>query len=185
MRLRSPRVSRPLTIAALAVFAAIPVAAPGRAGGPPPTTPSAGPGQPSAAAAAPVYDEFLIGEKAIQKSGKAALDSGRRLLVNFGTNDCVPCRTVNEAIYERPFVKAFMEQFIPLFVDVSPGSANEGLLKKYQIDAAKGFPAVVISAKDGKVAEVTRNGELAEVAKKGKEAVREWLLVRFLADQQK
>ena len=78
-----------------------------------------------------------------------------------------------------------MEQFVPVFVDVSPGSPNEGLLQRYQIDPKKGLPAVVISAKDLRVAEVTGSGELAEVAAKGKDAVQQWLLARFLKDQEK
>ena len=181
---RIANVSRFLSTASVAASLSVLVASRALAGGPPSGTPAPGPGQP-ATAAAPVYDRYLLGEKAIQKSGQAALDSGRRLLVNFGTNDCAPCRTVNDAIYERPFVKGFMEQFVPVFVDVSPGSKNRALLDRYGIDPSKGFPAIVLSDETLRVAEATKAGELVAVAGKGKEAVQAWILKRFKVEEGK
>lgn len=126
-----------------------------------------------------VYDTTSIGALAVEAASKAANESGRRLLVNFGTNDCVPCKTFADAIYEEPFVSAFYKQFVPVFVDVSAGSKNLALLDRYGIDPAKGYPAVVLSDDELKVAEATKQGEMKAVAAKGKDAVREWLLKRF------
>src|SRR5512146_2614313 len=85
---------------------------------------SAASAQPPAPAEEPtiIYDTTSSGALAIEATSLAAADSGRRLLVNFGTNDCVPCRVFNDAVYEQPFLSAFFKQFIPVFVDVSPGS---------------------------------------------------------------
>lgn len=127
----------------------------------------------------PIYDTTSDGALAIEAASFAAGESGRRLLVNFGTNDCAPCRVVNDAIYEEPFVKAFFGQFVPVFVDVTAGSKNRALLDRYGIDPSKGFPAVVLSDDSLKVAEVTKEGELPAAAAKGKEAVQEWILKRF------
>ncbi len=129
----------------------------------------------------PIYDTDSVGSLAIDAASRAASDSGRRLLVNFGTNDCAPCRVVNDAIYEEPFKTAFFGQFVPVFVDVSAGSPNLADAARYGVDPAKGLPAVVISDEGLRVAEVTRDGELEAVAKKGKEAVQGWLLKRFRA----
>ena len=131
----------------------------------------------------PIYDATSIGGMAIEAASKAATDSGRRLLVNFGTNDCAPCRVVNDAIYEEPFLSAFFKQFVPVFVDVTPGSKNRDLLARYGIDPAKGFPAVVLSDESLRVAEATKSGELVAAAAKGKDAVREWLLKRFRKEE--
>jgi thiol-disulfide isomerase/thioredoxin len=127
----------------------------------------------------PIYDSTSEGPLAVEAASKAAADSGRRLFVNFGTNDCAPCRVVNDAIYEEPFQTAFFEQFVPVFVDVAPGTPNRALLERYGIDASKGFPALVLSDEQLRVAETTKEGEMTLVAKKGKEAVREWILKRF------
>jgi thiol-disulfide isomerase/thioredoxin len=127
----------------------------------------------------PLYDTTSVGGLAIEAASKAAQDSGRRLLVNFGTNDCEPCRVFNDAVYEEPFLSAFFKQFVPVFVDVAPGSKNRELLKRYGIDPSKGFPAIVLSDDSLRVAEATKDGEMAAVAAKGKDAVREWILKRF------
>jgi len=133
----------------------------------------------------PIYDSTSIGALAIEAASKAAADSGRRLFVNFGTNDCAPCRVVNDAIYEEPFLTAFLNQFVPVFVDAAPGASGNELLARYGIDAGKGFPALVLSDEKLRVAEATKNGEMAAVAAKGKDAVRGWILKRFLETQEK
>lgn len=157
---------------AAALFALTPLAA---LAAPPPVDPGS----------LPIYDTNSVGALAIEAASRAAADSGRRLFVNFGTNDCVPCRVVNDAIYEEPFQTAFFGQFVPVFVDVSAGSPNLSTAARYGIDPAKGLPALVLSDESLRVAEVTREGELLAVAKQGKEAVREWLLKRFRAQEAK
>lgn len=127
----------------------------------------------------PIYDATSVGSLAIEAASKAAADSGRRLFVNFGTNDCAPCRVANDTIYEEPFQSAFFEQFVPVFVDVAPGTPNRELLARYGIDAAKGFPAIVLSDEMLRIAETTKEGEMAAAAAKGSEAVRDWILKRF------
>lgn len=133
----------------------------------------------------PIYDTDSLGALAIDAASRAAADTGRRLLVNFGTNDCAPCRVVNDAIFEEPFKTAFFDQFVPVFVDVSAGSPNLADAARYGIDPAKGLPAIVLSDESLRVSEVTRDGELRALAEKGKEAVREWLLKRFRAQEAK
>lgn len=148
------------------------------------SAPLAGAAQPPVASAEelPIYDTTSVGALAVEAASKAASESGRRLMVNFGTNDCAPCRVFNDAIYEEPFLSAFYKQFIPVFVDVSPGSPNRALLDRYGIDPAKGLPAVVLSSEELSVAEATKAGEMAAVAGKGKDAVQEWFLKRFKKD---
>jgi hypothetical protein len=155
-----------LRLVAAAVLAALPLAAIAEPPAPSPDT-------------LPIYDTTSIGSLAIEAASKAAIDSGRRLLVNFGTNDCAPCRVVNDAIYEEPFLTAFINEFVPVFVNVGPGSRNQELLTRYGIDPARGLPAVVLSDTRMRVAEATKEGELAAAGAKGKEAVQEWLLQRF------
>ena len=155
---------------AAVLLALTPIAAPAA---PPPVDP----------AKLPIYDTDSVGSLAIDAASRAASDSGRRLLVNFGTNDCAPCRSFNDAVFEEPFRSAFFAQFVPVFVDVAPGTANRDLLGRYGIDPAKGFPAVVFSDEQLRIGEVTKDGEIAAVAAKGKDAVREWLLKRFRKDE--
>ena len=176
-------------LAAALLLVAAPFATPLAAAEPPaaPRSPAAPktPAEPAAPAPPemlPVYDTTSVGALAVEAASRAAADSSRRLLVNFGTNDCAPCRTFNDAVYEEPFQTAFFAQFVPVFVDVSPGSPNRDLLTRYGIDSSKGLPAVVLSDESLRVAEATKEGELAAAGAKGKDAVQEWLLKRFKKD---
>lgn len=139
---------------------------------------------PVPAADAPIYDPDLIGEKAIAAAQKVASDSGRRLLLNFGTNDCGPCAVFNRALYKNKFFEAFSHDFVAEFVDVS-NMPNAALIDRYFINPKAELPAIVILMPDGRLIEALAHGEMAAIAKKGGEAaVQEWILKRFAKSDQ-
>ncbi len=105
--------------------------------------------------------------------------SNRRLLLFFGTNDSAACRVVNQAIYEPRFYAELIKQFVPAFIDVTPGTANSGLPREYGIDPNAPLPGVVLFDPKHTVLEVLGKGEMAAIAKKGKDAVQLWVLERF------
>ena len=164
----------PLALSLLAV-----VAVPGAAA-PPQKTPAA---KPSAAApeadAPPIFDPIADGEMTLAHYRSVCEQSNRRLLLLFGTNDCRPCRVVNTAIYDPMFLRPLMKQFVPAFVDVTPGTANAGLPARYGIDPKAPLPGVVIFDSKHNVTEALKNGEMAAVAAKGPEAVQLWIVQRF------
>jgi hypothetical protein len=126
-----------------------------------------------------IYDPDLIGEKAIEAAQDVAKESGRRLLVNLGTNDCEPCVVFNRAIHKDKFFGAFIQQFVPAYVDVS-NLPNAALIDKYIINPKAPLPAILIFMPDGRLIEALAHGEMAAIAKKGEGAVQEWLLKRFV-----
>jgi hypothetical protein len=173
--------TRPLRLAlpALALLAAA-SAAPAPAVEPARKAPAAAPATPTAAADdAPIYDPDVIGEKSIAFSQKVASDSGRRLLVNLGTNDCRACAVFNRALHKGKFFEAFNHDFVPVEVDVS-NMPNAALIDTYMINPKAELPAILIFMPDGRLIEALAHGEMAEIAKKGEDAVQEWLLARFL-----
>ena len=132
----------------------------------------------------PIYDLEALGEAQIEAGQRVAFDSKRRLLVNFGTNACgEPCVAFNKAIFDKKFYLALIKQFVPVFVEVTPGTRNEKLLEKYGIDASKGLPAVIIFDPVRTEVAAAKRGEVAAVAKKGPEAVQEWILGQFQKDE--
>lgn len=131
----------------------------------------------------PIYDPDAIGEKAIAHYQKAAKDSGRRLLVNLGTNDCSACAVFNRALHKDKFQTAFIKQFVPAFVDVS-NMPNAALMDKFMINPKAELPAILIFMPDGRLIEAFAQGEMAAIAKKGEGAVQEWLLSRFAKGEQ-
>lgn len=130
---------------------------------------------------APIYDPDLDGEKAIATYQKAAQDSGRRLLVNLGKNDCDACAVFNRAIHRANFWEPFNQQFLTVEVDVS-NLPNAMLVDKYLVNPKAPYPAILIFLPDGRFLEGLVHGEMAALAKKGEDAVRGWLLSRYAKD---
>jgi hypothetical protein len=143
------------------------------------------PGGPAPAAASalqqslPIFDSEAIGTKQIADYQKVALDSGRRLLIVFGTNECAPCRAFNRAIHEKQFFAAFITQFVPVYVDVSSGT-NASLLVDYHLNPAAEQPGIVMLMPDARILEVLAQGEMAALTRKGDPAVQQFFLARFL-----
>ena len=127
----------------------------------------------------PIFDSDAIGQKQIVDYQKVAKDSGRRLLLIFGTNECAPCRAFNHAIHEKQFFSAFINQFIPVYIDVSSGT-NASLLADYNVNPAAEQPGIVILMPDGRIMDVLAQGEMAALTRKGDAAVQEFFLTRFL-----
>jgi hypothetical protein len=171
MNLRTPSV---LSFGlALSLSAGLPSAARGASPAPAPQ---------KAQPAIPIFDSEAIGQKQIADYQKVALDSGRRLLVVFGTNECDPCRAFNSAIHEKKFFSAFINQFVPVYVDVSSGT-NATLLVDYNINPAAEQPGIVLLMPDARIVEVLAQGEMAALARKGTAAVQEFFLSRFLKSE--
>ena len=158
----------------IAFSSASSAAAPKKSGAPA-ATPAA---PPSVQHAAPIFDSDAIGQGQIADYQKVALDSGRRLLLIFGTNESAPCRTFNRAIHEKQFFAAFINQFIPVYIDVSSG-ANASLLVDYNVNPAAEQPGIVILMPDARIMEVLAQGEMAALTRKGDAAVQEFFLARF------
>jgi hypothetical protein len=156
------------------LLSALFLAVPALAG--PPSGPA---GKKSGAALPPIYDTELLGKPEIRSKIELGMSTNRPILIDFGTNDCDPCRIVNQAIHEPKFFRELIKQFVPVLVDVSPGTVNAELLKEYSIDPKKGLPVFVLLDNEGKFREATTKGEIVAAAKKGKEAVQEWILDRF------
>ncbi len=131
----------------------------------------------------PIYDPDIIGKKALEAAAEAAHRTGRRLFVNFGTNDCDTCRAVNDVMHEPAFIEAFLRQFVPVFIDVTPGGPNEELFKAYGIDRKKGLPGAAIFDSNATPMEITKDGELAAAARKGRDAIMDWFLRRFAREE--
>jgi thioredoxin-related protein len=127
----------------------------------------------------PIFDPEAVGEKQIADYQKVCLDSGRRLLLVFGTNDCAPCRAFNRALHKDKFFEPFINQFVPVFVDVSSGE-NALLLVRYDINTRAEQPGIVILMPDARIIEVLAHGEMAALTRKGDAAVQEFFLARFL-----
>jgi thiol:disulfide interchange protein len=156
-----------------ALLVALLLAAPAGASGPP------------AADTAPIYDAETDGVRQIEAGARFCAQSGRRLVLNLGTNKCSTCRVVNRAMHDPKFYGAFVNDFYPVFIDITPGSKNAALLKRFEVDPKRGLPIIIFYDGNLKPAEMTKNGEMTALAKKGEREVQLWFLSHFPKNEER
>lgn len=162
-----------LSLAALVAGAAL--------AAPPPKKTAAAPTSPAPAKAdsLPIFDPEADGDMTIAHYKIVCDQSNRRMLLVFGTNNCKPCRNLNTAIFEPKFLTQLLRQFVPAFVDVTPGNSNAAIPERFGVDPKAPLPAIVIFGPRGNVDEVLKAGEMAAIASKGPEAAQLWIIQRF------
>jgi len=165
----------------LAALLLVPIGAAGPAAAQkkPDAKPTPAPAASPKADAPTIFDPEADGELSLNFYWDISRRSNRRLIVIFGTNDSVACQVVNKAISEKRFYAELAKQFVPAFIDVTPGTPSAEIPARYGIDPKAPLPGVVIFDPSRRVTEVLAKGEMAEVARKGTEAVQLWMLSRF------
>ena len=88
---------------------------------------------------------------------KEATETGRPLLLDFGTDACFWCKKLDATTFRDPkVVKLLNEQFIPVKLD---GTKHPRMVETLKID---GFPTLILALPDGKV--IGRHAGYADVA---------------------
>jgi thioredoxin-related protein len=134
-----------------------------------------GPKKAAAEAFPPIFDPDAIGTMAVDAAVEVCNESSRRMFIVLGINDCPSCRVLNDVLTEQKFFNDFIQQFVPVLIDVSPNGPNVAFLKNYGIDVKKGFPAVAIFESSEVKPLITQKGEMVKVIQKGPDAIRTWI----------
>jgi tetratricopeptide (TPR) repeat protein len=80
------------------------------------------------------------------KARQEAIDKGRPLLLDFGTENCFYCKKLDATTFREPAVVALLnKKFIPLKIDAN---RNMALADALRVDR---FPTLVLAAPDGKI----------------------------------
>jgi thioredoxin-related protein len=88
---------------------------------------------------------------------KEATETGRPLVLDFGTEACFWCKKLDATTFRDPkVVKLLNERFIPVKID---GNKDQRLTAALKID---GFPTLILATPDGKV--IDRHAGYADVA---------------------
>ena len=131
----------------------------------------------------PIFDPETLGTMAVDAAVFACNETSRRMFVVLGTNDCRECRILNDVLYEPAFFGEFIQQFVPVMIDVSPNGPNVGFLKNYGVDPKRGYPVVAVFESSAVEPLITRKGEMVKMAKEGPDAIRAWIRSRFRAKE--
>ncbi len=106
------------------------------------------------------YDPDADARAAVAEGRKSAVENGKFLMVTFGANWCLDCRTLHHHL-KSDDVQAFagdLFQFVN--VDVGKFNNNRDLATELGVDLTRGIPVAVFFDPDGSVIGTTNDGEL-------------------------
>ena len=126
-------------------------------------------------AAAPwPYDEKADAAGDVQHALAAAQADHKQVLLIFGANWCPDCIALDKAMHasSQHLVES---QFDVVKVDVGNFDKNLYVANRFGNPIARGIPALVVVASDGRVVYSTRNGELANAGQMTERSIFEFL----------
>lgn len=98
-----------------------------------------------------IYDEAADARAEIAKAAVKAKKNGRRVLVAWGTEDCILCRTLSDKLRnDKTLAREVLYEYDLVFVDVGGLDRSQDLVKELGATMSKGIPYLTILDSDGK-----------------------------------
>jgi len=91
---------------------------------------------------------------------KRAKEEGKFLMVIFGANWCIDCRTLERRLKSSEVAEYTADRFEFAHVDVGKFNNNLDVASEYGINLRRGIPVALAFAPDGAVIGATNDGEL-------------------------
>lgn len=113
----------------------------------------------------PVGDDLPYADSAdaraeVASARKAARDANKFLMVTFGANWCVDCRTLHLNLKSDDVKQYTQDRFLFVNVDVGKFNLNADLAAELGVSLSRGIPVAIFFDPSGAVIGTTNNGEL-------------------------
>ena len=106
------------------------------------------------------YDELADARAVVADARQQALQAGKFLMVTFGANWCLDCRTLYHNL-KTDDVKAYTDGVFHFTnVDVSKFNSNRDLAEELGVDLARGIPVAIFFDATGNKIGTTNDGQL-------------------------
>lgn len=106
------------------------------------------------------YDEGADGRAVIVAARKHAIAARKFLMVTFGANWCMDCRTLHRSLNTEEVADYTEERFVFAHVDVGKFNRNRDLAEELGVDLSRGIPVAVFFDPQGRVIGTTNEGQL-------------------------
>lgn len=124
----------------------------------------------------PIYDPMADAGAAVKAALEGAAAARVRVMVVFGADWCGDCRALDAALKSADNAPLVEKHFKVVKVNVGKFDKNLELAASYGLPLKRGIPGLVLLTQAGKVAYVTKSGELASARKMGAEGIHEFLV---------
>ena len=106
------------------------------------------------------YDENADARSEIATARERAVDEEKFLMVTFGANWCVDCRTLYKHLGSQELIDYTKDRFLFANVDVGKFNRNIDLAEELGVTLQRGIPVAIFFNPDGSVLGATNNAEL-------------------------
>jgi thiol:disulfide interchange protein len=106
------------------------------------------------------YDENADARAEIAAARAQAINDSKFLMVTFGANWCVDCRTLYKHLTSEELIAYTSDRFLFANVDVGKFNHNTDVAQALGVSLQRGIPVAVFFNPDGTVLGATNNGEL-------------------------
>lgn len=119
-----------------------------------------GPGTEVLVSEALPYDADADAQEAVNAAKAAAAAEGKFLMVTFGANWCLDCRTLYYRLNSEPVASYANEFFRFVHVDVGKFNRNREVAEALGVSLKRGIPVAVFFGPDGRQIGTTNDGQL-------------------------
>lgn len=113
----------------------------------------------------PPYDGQADAASIISKARSKARAEREFLMVTFGANWCMDCRTLHHHLNSEPVAEYTRDLFRFVFVDVGKFNQNRDVAESLGVSLSRGIPVAIFFNPDGELIGTTNEGQL-ETARK-------------------
>ncbi len=106
------------------------------------------------------YDGAADAASDVKTARAEAITEDKFLMVTFGANWCLDCRTLHHHLNSEPVAGYTRDLFRFVNVDVGKFNQNRGLAESLGVSLSRGIPVAVFFDRDGELIGTTNDGQL-------------------------
>ena len=106
------------------------------------------------------YDEDGDAETLISNARAEAKAEGKFLMVTFGANWCLDCRTLHYHLNNPPVADYARDLFLFVNVDVGKLNQNRDIAESLGVSLSRGIPVAIVFDPEGELIGTTNDGQL-------------------------
>jgi thiol:disulfide interchange protein len=123
-----------------------------------------------------IYPDPAQAKPELAEALKAAAQTHRRVLLDFGGNWCGDCQVLDLYFHNAENKPLLDANFVLVHVNVGQYDANLDLAAKYDIPLKRGVPAIAVLSEKGKLLYSQKSGEFESMRRMDPSAVTRFLV---------
>jgi thioredoxin 1 len=123
-----------------------------------------------------IYPESAQAHADLAAALKTALQTHKRILIDFGGNWCGDCQVLDIYMHNAENLRILEDNYVLVHVNIGHMDENVDIANQYQVPLAKGVPAIAVLSETGKLLYSQKGGEFESMRRMESSAVTTFLV---------